>query len=57
MEKELWMDRDTGRVYEWLMSAIMEDSKTVVVVYQDVVDGIRWVRPSREFYSYFERKE
>lgn len=41
----------TGGDYEWLMSAVRESDQVVVVVYRSVETGVRWVRPSQEFYD------
>lgn len=50
-QQELWRHQKTGGVYERLMSAVNEADKAVLVVYRSVETGVRWVRPSKEFYD------
>ena len=39
----------TGRAYEVVCTANMEDTQREVVVYRDVLSGKVWVRPHSEF--------
>ena len=48
---ELWTHVRTNDVYELLMPAVIEATQQAVVVYRSLVTGIRWVRPSTEFYD------
>jgi hypothetical protein len=48
---ELWRHVKTGGVYRWLMSAVKEEDRSILVIYQSEETGVRWVRPSKAFYD------
>ena len=49
MERELYLHKKSGGLYEVICNATNESNKELMVVYRNMITGERWVRPADEF--------
>lgn len=49
MKPELYQHVNTGEIYEVICNANNEATGEPLIVYRNVIDGFRWVRPAKEF--------